>query len=109
MANEKKAEKVTWDLRYRSPLAPTRGVDDVQIQTNSRDELRAREVAKHWLGKAMPSPATVLVYVRPAVVQTEDDMIAELEAAERGVDLAEPTQTDSRTPATSMGRERIGQ
>ncbi len=72
------SERFDWQLRYRSPLSPTKGVDDVTIQTNSTDEGRAKVVAEFWLGKAMAHPGTKFVYVRRAVVQTEDDMIAEM-------------------------------
>lgn len=70
--------KVTWELRYRSPIAPTKGVDTVEIQTNSNDVSRAKVVAEYWLGKERPHPSTKFVYVRPAIVQTEDDMENEL-------------------------------
>lgn len=76
-------EKTDWQLRYRSPGSPTKGVDDVLIQTNSPDPARAREVADYWLARSMAHPSTTFVYLRRVVVQTEDDMVKE-QAAQSG-------------------------
>jgi hypothetical protein len=93
--------EVLWQLRYRSPISPTKGVDDVQISTNSTDEARAKVVADYWLAKKMAHPSTRFVFVRRAVVQTEEDMIKEL--GQKSVQAA-PVETDERSPAVAEAR-----
>lgn len=74
-----------WELRYRSPLADTKGVDVVIIETNSPDPLRAEAVARYWLANARPSPSTLLISIRRQVVQTEEDM-------QKGVVTSQPAE-----------------
>jgi len=69
------ATKTTlWQLRYRSPLSPTKGVDDVVIETDSELEADAKALAEWWLATKMPSPSTRFVYVRRLVVATAGEM-----------------------------------
>lgn len=79
-------------LRYRSPIADTKGVDDVWIEIESQDfkEDRARAVAEDWLSRERPHPSTRLIFVRPAVVHSEHRMVA-LRKAEEGGKRAQAT------------------
>jgi hypothetical protein len=77
-----------WQLRYRSPLAPTKGVDDVIIETDSDHEPDAHALAQWWLATHMASPATRFVFVRRLVVATS----AEMKAAKKA-----PATTDADT------------
>lgn len=70
------SERILWQLRYRSPLSPTRGVDDVVIETATDDPAEAEKLAKWWLEHKVPSPSTRFVYVRRLVVATAADMRA---------------------------------
>lgn len=70
MANQ----RTQWQLRYRSPLAPTKGVDDVIIETEADDAAEARKLADWWLATKVPSPSTRFVYVRRLVVATSAEM-----------------------------------
>lgn len=77
-------EKIQWELRYRSPLSPTKGVDDVLVETdaehhakhNGDREAAAKELADWFLANRVASPSTRFVYVRRAVVATSADMRA---------------------------------
>lgn len=110
-------KRTLWQLRYRSPLSPTKGVDDVLIETNTNLEADAKRVADRWLATKMPSPSTRFVYVRPAVVYTQDQMEDELTkpatpaAADEDLGGPSPAQAasrddtvaDRRTPAGRVG------
>lgn len=62
--------RIAWQLRYRSPISPTKGVDDVIIETDTDSEPDAKVLAEWWLATHVPSPATRFVYVRRLVVAT---------------------------------------
>ena len=96
-----------WEVRYRSPLADTRGVDVVIIETSTSDPLRAEAVAKYWLANARPSPSTLLISIRRQVVQTEDDMVKGLvtsQLAAHGADAPQSTKVAPVSPERSSGR-----
>jgi len=95
--------KVYWQLRFRSPLALTRGVDDAQIETNSTDPARAEAVGRFWLSRNMAHPDTRFVFVRPWCVQTEDDMEAALAlAAGAQAAQAHASETPPSVPAPAV-------
>src|SRR2546425_550608 len=64
-----------WKLRFKSPLAPTRGVWDVLIETNSPEYDNARKVADFYLSDRMPHPSTRFVMLEPAIAFSEDEML----------------------------------
>jgi hypothetical protein len=84
--------EILWQLRYRSPLAPTKGVDDVSISTDIDDEAEARRVADWWLSEHKPSPATRFIYVRKHVVATS-------EMRRKALGEADPEATPPGKPA----------
>ena len=49
---------VLWRLVYKSPLAPTKGVHNVLISTETEDPVRARVVCDHFLNSVVPHPST---------------------------------------------------
>lgn len=96
--------KVSWELRYRSPLSPTKGVDTVLIETNTALEADAKKVADYWLAKERPSPSTRFVYVRRAVVCTQDEM--ERELSKRGEPVAAVDDLEGGgSPAQAASRD----
>lgn len=96
-------KRTLWQLRYRSPLSPTKGVDDVLIETNTTLESDARRVAEHWLATRRASPSTRFVYVRPAVVMTQDQMEEEL--TKPAQPAAEPDDLGGPSPAQAASRD----
>jgi hypothetical protein len=93
-----------WQLRYRSPLSPTKGVDDVIIETDGDTEAEAQALAEWWLRTHVPSPSTRFVYVRRLVVATSTQMREAIaRAAAPAVDMPEPgganAQAASRDPS----------
>ncbi len=70
-------ERIEWELRFRSPVSSSKGVDTVKIETETRDEKEATALAYHWLSTGpMSHPATRFIYVRPSIVATTADMRA---------------------------------
>lgn len=106
--------RIQWQLRYRSPLAPTRGVDDVIIETETEDQAEADKLAKWWLDTKVPSPSTRFVYVRRLVVATTADMrAAQAPAAKKPIDDEpttgpSPAQAASRADMPDTARQEIG-
>ena len=96
-------ERTQWQLRYRSPLSPTRGVDDVVSETETDDLIAAQTLAEWWLDLKMPSPSTRFVYVRRLVVATSAEMRAALGPQKS---VPEPEETGpSPVQAASRGTE----
>lgn len=91
---------ILWQLRYRSPLSPTKGVDDVIIQAGDADE--AKRLADWWLANKVASPSTRFVYVRPLVVATMADMLA---AALPTANAPVEDEIIGRNPAQSASRD----
>jgi hypothetical protein len=60
---------ITWELRFRTARGQ---VDNVQIETFTKDEAEARAVADRYLD-SLGSPATRFIYVRPIVVASSAD------------------------------------
>lgn len=96
-------KRTLWQLRYRSPLSPTKGVDDVLIETNTTLEADAKRVSEHWLATRRASPSTRFVYARPAVVMTQDLMEDEL--TKPAVPIAEPEDLSGPSPAQAASRD----
>jgi hypothetical protein len=63
-----------WELRYRSPLPPKKGIDDVIISTDTDSEADALALAEWYLATKRASPNTRLVYLRRFVVATSKEM-----------------------------------
>jgi hypothetical protein len=109
MANEKAEKKVErrtvyWQLRYRSPLSPTRTVDDVYLETDTDDEDDAKALADWWLANKVPSPSTRFVFVRRMVVATSAEMRHAIVAASRkGAPADEDKGGDLVTAAAGSG------
>lgn len=93
-----------WQLRYRSPLAPTKGVDDVIIETDSDLEPDAHALAQWWLATHMASPATRFVFVRRLVVATSAEMRAAKKAPVAAPD-ADTTTGPDPVQAVSRGTQ----
>lgn len=99
--------KVQWQLTYRSPIADSKGVDNVLIETNSTHEHVAREVATYWLETHRAHPSTRFVAIRQIVVQTEDDMRREQTQA-REAEEHERAE-DAKSRAKDQGKPaRVG-
>ena len=105
---------IDWELRYRSPLSPSKGVDDVLVQTDAREGesvdaayKRAKVVADYWLGTARAHPNTTFIYLRPAVVMSERRMAQEIadagaqHAAFLAPDVQAPSSGDAERPVTA--------
>lgn len=97
MANQ----RTQWQLRYRSPLAPTKGVDDVIIETEADDPAEARTLADWWLATKVGSPSTRFVYVRRLVVATS----AEMRAAQSPTKAAE-VEDEPTGPSVAQAMSR---
>jgi len=69
-----------WELRYRSPLAPSKGVDDIIISTDTDDEQQARKVADDFLATKVAHPSTRFISLRLFVAHSEKAMRARLTA-----------------------------
>jgi len=73
------AEKIKtrwqWKLRFKSAMAPSRGVWDVCIESNSSDYDNAKKVADDYLTVMMPHPSTRFVMLEPFVAYSEDEML----------------------------------
>jgi hypothetical protein len=67
--------KTVWEVRFRSPVSDTKGVDTRRIETNSDDEARARIVAEFFINQQYPHPGTRLIFVRKDPCFSEDEML----------------------------------
>ena len=79
---------IDWTLRYKSPLADSKGVEDVTLTTHTDNEPKAREVAEDWLGRFRSNPNTKFISLKRACVWTEDQMYAARAADLKAKELA---------------------
>lgn len=66
--------RTQWQLRFRSPMSETKGVDDIIIETDTDDPADAKTLADWTLTTKFPSPGTRFIFVRRNVVATTKDM-----------------------------------
>jgi hypothetical protein len=75
------AIRTQWQLRFRSPLSETKGVDDVLIETPTDDYTEAKKLADWALATKFPSPGTRFVFLRKSVIATSEEMAKALAPA----------------------------
>lgn len=107
-----------WRLRFKSPMAPSRGVWDVTIETNSPDYDTARIVAEDYLQTKMAHPNTSPpIILEPLIAHMQDEVnpakFAKLRQAQAAAENpAKPTLEkgagDDRPASAPFSGESVG-